>query len=268
MTNDGDEAGTAGEHRRLRVLVAEDNEVNGALAVRLLGRRGHEAIVVGTGLDAVAAWESGRFDLILMDVQMPLMDGLAATAAIRDRERARGTRTPIIALTANAATTDEARCLAAGMDAFISKPVFIAAFYETIAAVLDGTVQHPVEDTALQQQLPEVFDLEAALHAVDGERELLCGMIGIYMRQTPRVMQDIDTAIAAADAAALEIAAHKLKGSVAMFGARAAREAAQRLEDLAEARDLSEVAGARGALGDEIERLTAALGAVRAEEER
>ncbi|HEX2825545.1 MAG TPA: response regulator [Burkholderiales bacterium] len=264
---DGDGAGTAGEGRSLRVLIAEDNEVNRALAVRLLARRGHEAVVVGTGLEALAAWEDGRFDLILMDLQMPQMDGLAATAAIRDRERARATYTPIIALTANAASTDEARCLAAGMDAFISKPVRIAAFYKAIAAVLDRDAALHPEETILSQ-VPEVFDLKTALDAVDGERELLSGMIAIYLRQTPRVMQDIDAAMAAGDAGALEIAAHKLKGSVAMFGARAAREAAQHLEDLAETRDLSQAQAARGELGAEIERLTAALEAVRAEDER
>ena len=260
----GNGAGTAGEARSLRVLVAEDNEVNRALAVRLLAKRGHEAVVVATGLEALAAWENGRFDLILMDLQMPQMDGIAATAAIRDRERARATYTPIIALTANAASTDEARCLAAGMDAFISKPVRIAAFYDTIAAVLDRGASTTTGETVLSE-VPEVFDLASALEAVDGERELLNGMIAIFMRQTPRVMQDIDTAITAGDAGALEIAAHKLKGSIAMFGARAAREAAQRLEDLAEAGELSAASAPREALGAEVQRLTAALDAVGAE---
>jgi CheY-like chemotaxis protein len=259
--------GAAGEDRSLRVLIAEDNELNRVLAARLLARRGHEAVVVGTGLEAVAAWENGRFDLILMDLQMPQMDGLEATAAIRDRERARGTYTPIIAFTANAASADEARCRAAGMDAFISKPVGIAAFYTTLAAVLGRDGEIRIEETNLAE-VPEVFDLKAALDAVEGERELLAGMIAIYLRQTPRVMQDIDAAIAAGDAGALESAAHKLKGSVAMFGARAAREAAQQLEDLAEAGDLSGVGAARGAVGREIARLTAALEAVRVEDER
>jgi two-component system, sensor histidine kinase and response regulator len=263
----GEGAGTAGESRSLRVLVAEDNEVNRALAVRLLAKRGHEAVVVGTGSEAVNAWEQGRFDLILMDLQMPQMDGIAAATAIRDREKARATYTPIIALTANAARADEVRCRAAGMDAFMSKPVRIAAFYHTITAVLDGGASTYAEEEALTD-VPEVFDLESALRTVDGERELLDGMIAIFMRQTPRVMQDIDAAIAGAEVSTLEIAAHKLKGSVAMFGARAAREAAQRLEDLAESRDLSMVPPAREALGVEIERLTAALDAVRTEGER
>ena len=260
----GNGAGWVGEGRSLRVLVAEDNEVNRALAVRLLAKRGHEAVVVATGLEAVAAWEHDRFDLILMDLQMPQMDGIAATAAIRDREKVRATYTPIIALTSNAASTDEARCLAAGMDAFISKPVRIAAFYETIAAVLDSGASTYTEGAVLPE-IPEVFDLEVALEAVDGERELLDGMIAIFMRQTPRVMQDIDAAIAGGDAGALETAAHKLKGSIAMFGARAAREAAQRLEDLAEARELSAAPAAREALGAEVQRLSTALEAAGAE---
>jgi two-component system sensor histidine kinase/response regulator len=249
--------------RALRVLVAEDNEVNRVLAVRLLANCGHDAVLVGTGSAAVEAWEAGGFDLILMDLQMPQMDGFEATLAIREGEKAKGTYIPIIALTANAASTDEARCLAAGMDAFISKPVSVDVFCEVIASVLEKRgVRTTAPDTGSAAASSDVFDLDRALEAVSGERELLHGMIGIFMRQTPRVMQDIDTAIAGGDAAALESAAHKLKGSVAMFGAQAAREAAQRLEDLAEARDLADVGAARLSLGNEIERLQTALGAV------
>jgi CheY-like chemotaxis protein len=246
--------------RALRVLVAEDNEVNRVLAARLLANCGHEAVLVNTGSAAVEAWEAGGFDLILMDLQMPQMDGFEATGAIREREKAQATYTPIIALTANAASTDEARCLAAGMDAFISKPVSVDVFCEVIASVLEKRSVSAGASGA--STAPEVFDLDRALEAVSGERELLEGMIGIFMRQTPRVMQDIDTAIAGGDAAALENAAHKLKGSVAMFGAKAARAAAQQLEDLAEARDLGAVGAARLTLGNEIARLQAALDAV------
>lgn len=249
--------------RALRVLVAEDNEVNRVLAVRLLANCGHEAVLVGTGSAAVEAWEAGGFDLILMDLQMPQMDGFEATAVIREREKAKATYTPIVALTANAASTDEARCRAAGMDAFISKPVSVDVFCDVIARVIDKRGSRAAAlDAGRAAATSEVFDLERALEAVSGERELLDGMIGIFLRQTPRVMQDIDTAIAGGDAAALENAAHKLKGSVAMFGAKAARDAAQRLEDLAEARDMAAFGAARLTLGDEIARLQAALGAV------
>ena len=109
--------------RALRILVAEDNIVNQKLAVRLLEKHGHAVVVVGTGREAIAACERARFDVVLMDVQMPEMDGLEATALIRQRERDRGCRIPIVAMTAHAMTGDRDRCLAAGMDAYVSKPI-------------------------------------------------------------------------------------------------------------------------------------------------
>ena len=263
-----DGASVPGPRRSLRVLVAEDNEVNGALAVRLLNKRGHDAVVVGTGRDAVEAWEGGGFDLILMDLQMPQMDGFAATAAIRGREKGTTRYTPIIALTANTASADEARCREAGMDAFISKPVRVDAFYAVIASVLARTGTISPQRLASDSETPEVFELSSALETVDGERDLLLGMIAIFMSQTPRVVQDLDAAIAAGDACAVEAAAHKLKGSVAMFGARRAREAAQHLEDLASAGELAPVGRARRTLGEEIDRLRGALEAVAAENSR
>jgi CheY-like chemotaxis protein len=267
--------GTVREGRSLRVLVAEDNEVNQALAARLLANRGHHAVIVSTGREALDAWERDGFDLILMDVQMPQMDGLAATAAIRLKEQGTARRTPIVALTANASAADEARCLGAGMDALIAKPVRVEAFYDVIARVLtpgsadaDAATAASTHPAVHDASRSDVFDVTAALEAVDGERELLHGMIGIFVRQTPRVMSDIDAALAAGDASALAMAAHKLKGSVAMFGANAAREAAQRLEDLAEAADLADAADARARLGEEVTRLHAALEALAAGDAR
>lgn len=257
-------AGGAPAGRKLRVLVVEDNEVNQALAAGLLERCGHDSVVVPTGSAAVAAWERDGFDLILMDLQMPEMDGFEATRAIRRKETGTGARTPIVALTANAASTDEPRCRDAGMDAFMAKPVSFDALCDVIERVVDGRLAEARPAAAGERDV-EVFDLARALAAVDGERELLLGMIAIFLRQTPRVMQNIDGALERGDAPALEIAAHKLKGSVAMFGAQAARGAAQRLEDLAGARDLAPAGGARRDLGAEIARLQAALEAVDAE---
>jgi PAS domain S-box-containing protein len=108
---------------KLRVLLAEDNAVNQRLAVRLLEKQGHSAVVVSTGRAALKALDEQEFDLVLMDVQMPDMDGLEATAAIREREKANGKRVPIIAMTAHAMAGDEQRCLAAGMDGYVAKPV-------------------------------------------------------------------------------------------------------------------------------------------------
>ena len=113
----------ASQHGTLHILLAEDNEVNQEYAVDLLRRRGHTVVVANNGPEALADWEMGTFDIILMDVQMPLMDGFATTAAIRQREKATGRHTPIIALTAHVMKGDRERCLAAGMDAYASKPL-------------------------------------------------------------------------------------------------------------------------------------------------
>lgn len=119
--------------RPLRILLAEDNAVNRMLAVRLLEKAGHTVDVAGTGREALAALERAQFDLVMMDVQMPEMDGVTATAAIRERERSSGVHVPILALTAHAMSGDRERCLAAGMDDYLSKPLQPKALFDTIA---------------------------------------------------------------------------------------------------------------------------------------
>jgi CheY-like chemotaxis protein len=116
----------------LRILLTEDNLINQRVASTLLHREGHEVFIANNGLEALRALEERSFDLILMDVQMPQMDGLEATAAIRRREKASGTRIPIIAMTAHAMADDRERCLAAGMDSYVSKPIDIHTLLETI----------------------------------------------------------------------------------------------------------------------------------------
>jgi CheY-like chemotaxis protein len=121
---------------RLRILLAEDNVVNQRLVVRLLEKHGHTTIVANTGLEVLSALRQQPVDLVLMDVQMPEMDGLEATIAIREQERQRGGHLPIIALTAHAMKGDQERCLAAGMDGYISKPINAQTLSRTISQVL------------------------------------------------------------------------------------------------------------------------------------
>jgi CheY-like chemotaxis protein len=116
-------AGAAPPARTLRILVAEDNAVNQRLATRLLEKRGHQVVVAGNGCEALAALGEGTFDLVLMDIQMPEMDGMEATAKIREKEELAGGHLPIVALTAHAMKGDEDLCLAAGMDGYLTKPI-------------------------------------------------------------------------------------------------------------------------------------------------
>jgi two-component system, sensor histidine kinase and response regulator len=118
--------------KSLHILIAEDNPINQKLAVRLLQKQGHTSIVANNGREALETWARQSFDAILMDMMMPEMDGLEATIAIREREKATGAHIPIIAITANAMTGDREKCLAAGMDEYISKPVDVTQLYEAL----------------------------------------------------------------------------------------------------------------------------------------
>jgi signal transduction histidine kinase/DNA-binding response OmpR family regulator len=143
-----DQATAAPARHSLRIMLAEDNRVNQKLAVRLLERVGHSVLVAGNGREAVAAFRREAFDLILMDVQMPEMDGLEATAVIRAAEADTGRHTPIVAMTAHAFAEDRERCLAAGMDAFLTKPVRVAQLHQVIAHVVDPAVQRAADPNA------------------------------------------------------------------------------------------------------------------------
>jgi len=235
------ESGLDAPIRHLRVLVAEDNAVNQLLAVRLLEKLGHVAVLAGNGQEAVEACERQAFDLVLMDVQMPVMDGLAATEAIRRREAlhpGRG-RLPIMALTAFALGGDRERCLAAGMDDYLTKPIKPAELAAALNRVSgDHRPAPPTRSDAPGDPAPTAagdaaaagFDLTAALAYVEGDRELLDELLGIFARDAPVRMDKIRRAVAAGDAVELRRQAHTLKGPLKVLGATAAAELAQELE--------------------------------------
>ena len=217
----------------LRVLLAEDNAVNQRLAVRLLEKWGHTVVVAGNGLKAIETWEQEPFNLILMDVQMPEMSGLEATAVIRERERFAGSSIPIIAMTAHAMEGDREKCLAAGMDHYVTKPIDQRKLFEAVESF--GRPATP-ETAAIMNAKDTVntlsFDPEIVLERVDGDRELLREIGGLFLQDAPRLLADIRNAVSCADARALEHSAHTLKGSVGNFGARTAFEAAMALEQM------------------------------------
>jgi PAS domain S-box-containing protein len=223
----------------LRILLAEDNPVNQKLAVRLLEKQGHQVRLAGTGAEALAALAEQPFDLVLMDVQMPELDGLEATRQLRRRERQTGGHMPVIAMTAHAMTGDRERCLEAGMDGYLAKPIRPDA----LAAAIAGLAPVPAAAAA-----GEVFDREAALAGAGGDRELLRELARIFLGECPAWLSRMRQALAAGDAALLRRTAHTCKGSLSVFGARAAVDAAQHLEALGRAGDLAAAGAAFAAL--------------------
>jgi len=251
----------AGPGRQLRILLAEDNRPTQKLMLHILEKRGHLVTLANHGLEAVEHYKSGPFDLILMDAQMPEMDGLQATAAIREIERGRGGHTPIIALTAHAMQGDKEHCLASGMDAYISKPVNPGELFAAIAGLLAGENPTPAPIPGRKEDEP-VLDQKELLRRVDGDLELLRELAEEFLEDCPRLLSEVQQAVVAGDAGTLEKAAHKLKGVTGTFAAKAASSAAQELENLGRQTNLARAEVAYSALEQEIELLKPALQAI------
>ena len=225
--------------RKLTVLLAEDNPVNRVLAQKLLQKQGHTVTSVNNGKEALEVWEqnqSRQFDVILMDVQMPGMDGLQASTLIRERELATGAHIPIIAVTAHAMKGDRERCLAAGMDGYITKPISPAELAETIQATFRNGMKLPAVHADPDPAGPSDAELLARF---DGDGELLKELAGIFLQECPRMLEDIREALRADNSTAVERAAHALKGSVGNFTMPGPWETAQRLELLAKSGQIS-----------------------------
>jgi CheY-like chemotaxis protein len=210
--------------------------------------------VANDGHQAVAAWERQPFDLVLMDVQMPGMDGLAATAAIRAREQGSGRHTPIVALTAHAMEGDRERCLAAGMDGYASKPLRRNELARILAGVQPATASSQPTDSPVPRQAA-AFSRDVALGRVEGDGEVLQRLAKLFFDQAPKLLAVMRQAVTDGDAKALERAAHKLKSSLDIFGARTANQLAQKLEILGRAGDLRDAATTCEQLDAEYERV-------------
>jgi two-component system sensor histidine kinase/response regulator len=240
--------------RPLKILLAEDNLVNQKVVTRLMEKRGHHVQIACNGADAITAWKAGQFDLILMDAQMPLMDGLTATGLIRKHEQEIGGHIPIIAMTAHAMKGDRERCLEAGMDEYLSKPLNINEFFATLARMA-ASLAAPVQSQA-SGTLPLEFDQQTALALVEGDGEALQEIANVFLGDCPSLMKDIQNAISNADAGALAKSAHSLKGSAGYFGAKATAETAIKLEQFGRASKLDDAGDAYSDLERQIAQLT------------
>jgi CheY-like chemotaxis protein/signal transduction histidine kinase len=240
-----------------RLLVAEDNPVNQKLIVRLLEKLGLAADVAGNGAEAVEAFSLRPYSIVLMDCQMPEMDGFEATAAIRRHDQQEGTHTPIIAVTAHAMKGDRERCLAAGMDDYVTKPIKP----DLLKEVLEHWLPPASDPSDLTSVFPPqaTFDLQAALNRVEGDKDLLSEMATIFLEEYPRFLQQMHQAIADNDSAILCHAAHTLRGSVGNFVATDAAAAALVLENMGREGELAQASVALAQLEAVLARLTPAL---------
>ena len=239
------------EHRGLRVLVAEDNQVNRLLATRVFEKLGHRVRVVSNGREALSAVKAGTYDLIAMDVQMPEMDGLDATRAIRVWERGNASHIPIIAMTAHAMKGDAERCLAAGMDAYTTKPIRLPELERAITKATSPSISEKVP-LSKGEQVDGRIDHAALLAGVDGDRDLLRQMVRVFLTDYPQRAAEIKKAVRRGDAVAVERAAHTLKGALGNFAANSAIAAAQELETMAKRGDLDAAGDACATLDSEL----------------
>jgi PAS domain S-box-containing protein len=224
--------------RALEILLAEDNIINQKLAIALLSREGHKVQLAKDGLEAVALFKQQSFDLVLMDIQMPEMDGLEATAEIRKIEKAddSNSRTPIIALTAHAGTSDRARCLAGGMDEYLSKPIRAKKLYEIIdqQTGMDSSREVAQSDSAITTT---VVDWPVALETVGGDSALLKDLIQVFLKERASMQALIESAVNDQRGQDLRVSAHSLKGAMRHLGATTTWQISGKLESLGDAEE-------------------------------
>jgi signal transduction histidine kinase/DNA-binding response OmpR family regulator len=223
--------------KSLKILLAEDNLVNQKLASRLLEKRNHIVTVVRNGKEALAALEKDHFDLVLMDMQMPEMDGFEATRILRQREKTNGNHQPVVAMTALAMNGDKERCIEAGMDGYLSKPIRPQELDEVLdrhVALKDAGSAQDKSVTAANNSI----DVSQLLDRVDGDRALLAELVDLFRADFPAYLIAVQQAIYQQDANGLRSAAHTLKGALANLSVIEASALAAELEAIGKSLDL------------------------------
>ncbi len=252
--------------RPLKILLAEDGIVNQRVAVGLLQMRGHQVAIAENGMKAVEAWQQDAFDLILMDVQMPEMDGYEATEAIRRAEQQTGQHIPIIAMTANAMKGDRERCLDAGMDGYVAKPVDPDKLFQTLDEL--GQAQRLSSQPSLSDSQPlslqdaelkDVIDLEVGAKYIPGGPEVVRETAKLLLDECPRLTTQMREAIQQGDATSLKRAAHTLKSSAQTFGAKRVMELAAEMETMGREQRLDDAEATAEKLQIEVDNLIATV---------
>jgi len=237
--------------RSLRVLLAEDNRVNQTVATRLLEKLGYTVAVADNGYAALSLLATQPFDLVLMDIQMPEMDGLTATRRIRESERSSPYHVPIIAMTAHAMKGDRELCIEAGMDEYVSKPINSEALKRALAIVLprldDAVTQTSLATTAVNEHAKPAgavtWDRGKTLERLGGDEKLFHEVIGIFLEEVPQHMACLKQAIVQQNAKAIEEVSHKLKGELGYLGIAEVSQIVRELEELGRNSDPGGAAG-------------------------
>jgi CheY-like chemotaxis protein len=247
--------------RSLNILLAEDNFVNQKLAIRILEKAGYKVTLAANGKEVLKALEQAHppgFDVVLMDIQMPELDGLEATAAIRDREKASRGHLPIIAMTANAMRGDRERYLGGGMDGYISKPINSPGLFAEIERCL-AEVKRSTAMAKIPSQHGEQLDRASLLERVEGDQELLAEMIQLFLADAPQLLDAMRNALLQGDMVLLERSAHSMKGAAGNMSAEVTVGAALHLEQSAKKGDAESSKTNLAALEGAIERLLPVL---------
>ena len=273
--------------RPRKILLAEDHVINQILAIKLLSKKGHTVVVAPDGAKAVAEFSNNKFDLILMDVQMPEMDGFEATAVIRSLEADRGGRIPIVALTAHAMKGDRERCLAAGFDGYISKPINPAELNDEIdrlanQSCLESTATSETSpsdqqleesrDKSISSRYPDMlehddhaidsgpppFDVAKAMRCVAGDEELFRELLGLLVDESPRMLDELRIAIDSGSRSVVRRCAHTIKGAASQLAAEPTRRVAEEIEAIGESAAIPVVESLYKSLIHESDRLNRA----------
>jgi signal transduction histidine kinase/DNA-binding response OmpR family regulator len=239
------EAAASATRRRLRVLIAEDNRINQMVTTRVVEHLGHEAVVASNGQRALELFAAGDFDLVLMDVQMPEMDGYTATAQMRAMEEGSKRRTPILAVTAYAMQGDRQQCLDAGMDGYVVKPLTTRDLAEAIRRFYpdEAAAEAPqVGATGASESGSAAWDMKLTLERLQGDENLLAEVVEIFLEEAPRRLHALRTATEQRQTETATRIAHSLKGELGYLGIAGLAARARRLENLAGAGDFAEIA--------------------------
>ena len=261
----------------LQILLAEDNPVNQKLAIKMLEKRGHQIVVAGNGKEALAALAKRTYDLVLMDVQMPVMDGLEATRQLREMEKGAGRRQPVVAMTALVMKGDKERCMEAGMDGYISKPIrpqeldevldkyaqmAVKAIIPAPVVVRPSAQMKVIAKTSapvpVQAAKPAVC-MEELLERVDGDRTFLLELVELFRGDYPVLMKTARNAVNSGDTVSLQRAGHTLQGVLGNLAAARAADLAGELEAMASAGNMASAEGKMKELEQEVAQVMATL---------